>query len=292
MHIILGADGHVGSATAQALLDRDEPVTAVLHSDRKAAEWQQRGAQVAVADVHDVDALRRIFRQGRRLFLLNPPADPATDAATEERKTVAAIVAALADSGLEKIVAESTYGAQPGDQLGDLGVLYELEQALAAQSIPASIIRGAYYMSNWDAALQTARQSGEVHTFYPPDFKLPMVAPQDLGQAAARLLLEPATQTGLHYVEGPARYSPADVAAAFAAALHRPVVAVETPRAQWPEALHKMGFSDKAAESFAAMTALTLGADFPPLSAVEQGPTTLPQYVRELVQQQPPEAGH
>ena len=89
----------------------------------------------------------------------------------------------------------------------------------------------------------------------------------------------------MHYVEGPARYSSADVASAFAAALHRPVAAVETPRAQWPEALHKMGFSDKAAESFVGMTALTLGADFPPLSAVEHGPTTLQQYVQELLKQ-------
>ena len=62
-----------------------------------------------------------------------------------------------------------------------------------------------HYMSNWDSALPTAQHQGEGHTFYPVDFRLPMVAPHDIGQLVARLLLEPAARTGLHYVEGPAR---------------------------------------------------------------------------------------
>jgi len=107
MHIILGASGHIGSVLAKLLLVRQEPVTVVLHDPKKASEWQQRGAQTAVADVRDTEALRRIFRQGQRLYLLNPPADPATDAAAEEQRTVQAILGALPDSGLQKIVAES-----------------------------------------------------------------------------------------------------------------------------------------------------------------------------------------
>jgi uncharacterized protein YbjT (DUF2867 family) len=97
----------------------------------------------------------------------------------------------MTDSSLEKIVAESTYGAQPGSQIGDLGVLYEMEQQIAAQSIPFSIIRAAYYMSNWDFSLQSAKHDGVIHTFFPTDFALPMVAPRDIGQLAARLMTEP-----------------------------------------------------------------------------------------------------
>lgn len=285
MHIILGASGHIGSALAKLLLAKHEPVTVVLRDPRKAPEWQQRGAQTALADVHDTEALRRIFRQGQRLFLLNPPADPATDAAAAERRSVQSILAALTDSGLEKIVAESTYGAQPGDQLGDLGVLYEMEQGLAAQPIPVSIIRGAYYLSNWDAAQETARQEGNVHTFYPIDFKLPMVAPADIARLAARLLTEPIEKTGLHYIEGPEYYSAADVAAAFAQALHQPVTAVETPRDQWLPAMQKMGLSEKTAQSFANMTAATLAARQPIAKSPEHGSTTLTAYIQALVQQ-------
>lgn len=282
MHIILGGTGHVGSALTVALLEKGEPVTIVTRDLSKARRLQQKGATVAVADVLDVDALRRVFRQGRRLFLLNPPADPSTDTDAEERKTLASILAALDGSGLERVVAESTYGAQPADRSGDLGILYEMEQALAAQPIPASIIRAAYYMSNWDASLETARQEGVVHTLYPADFELPMVAPRDIGQVAARLMTEPAS-TRLHYVEGPEAYASADVAAAFAAALRRPVEAVVTPQDQWTQAFKAMGFSDRAAESYAGMTAITLKRGYSPPDAPERGDTSLEHYVRGLV---------
>jgi len=287
MHILLGATGHIGSVLAQHLLDRHEPVTLVLHSPDKAHEWQQRGAHTAVADVHDVDALRQVFQQGQRLFLLNPPALPSTDTAVEERKSVASIVAALHGSGLQKIVAESTYGAQPGDQLGDLGVLYELEQALAAQPIPVSVIRAAYYFSNWDEALTTARQEGKIHSLFPADFRFPMVAPADIAQLAAQLLTEPLDHTGRHYIEGPARYSATDVADAFAQALRRPVVVEAVPRPQWLAALQHLGFSAPAAASMAAMTGVTLDERYPQPAQPVRGTTTLPQYLNALVQAAP-----
>jgi uncharacterized protein YbjT (DUF2867 family) len=160
----------------------------------------------------------------------------------EERKTVRSILAALADSGLEKVVAESTYGALPGDGIGDLGTLYELEQGLARQPIPVAIIRGAYYMSNWEMTLTAAGEAGRLDTLYPADFTLPMVAPEDIAAHAAQLLTGPVDRTGLHFVEGPARYTPSDVAAAFAKALKRPVGVSTTPPRRWRETLEKSGF--------------------------------------------------
>jgi uncharacterized protein YbjT (DUF2867 family) len=283
MHIILGGTGNVGSALSKALLEKGESVTIVTHDPSKARDRQQKGLQVALADVHDLDALRRVFRQGKRLFLLNPPADPSTDTDAEERKSLASILAALDGSGLEKVVAESTYGAQPGDRSGDLGILYEMEQALEAQPIPASIIRAAYYLSNWDGCLETAKKQGVVHTMYPADFELPMVAPHDIGQLAARLMTEPVERTGLYYVEGPELYSPSDVAAAFAAALKRPVEAVVTPREQWTLAFKAMGFSETAAYSYAEMTAITLDKRYSLPDAPVRGDTSLQNYVNRLV---------
>lgn len=283
MHIILGGTGHVGSATAAALLARREPVTLVTRSGSRADAWRRRGAQVAVADVHDVASLRRVFRQGRRLFLLNPPADPSTDTDVEECETVAAIIAALEGSGLQKIVAQSTYGARPGERCGDLSTLYELEQALHAQPIPVSVIRGAYYMSNWDFSLDTARKAGVVQTFFPADFELPMVAPADLGQIAARLLTEPAERRGLHHVEGPERYAPSDVAAAFARALARPVELVTVPREDWKKTFENMGFSEPAAESYTRMTAITVEQCEMP-DRPERGKISLERYIADLVE--------
>ncbi|MBD2231421.1 NmrA family NAD(P)-binding protein [Phormidium tenue] len=284
MHIILGGTGNVGSAVARALLNRREPVLVVTRNPLKAEELRRDGANVAVADVHDIETLRGIFRQGQRLFLLNPPAAPSLDMAAEERRSLAAILSAIDGADLQKIVAESTYGAQPGERIGDLGVLYEMEQALAAQLVPTTIIRAAYYMSNWCASLQSAREQGIIQTLFPADFKLPMVAPSDIGEVAARLMTEPIEQTGLHYVEGPDRYSSQDVATAFATALGRPVAAESIPRDQWLVMFKNIGFSNEAAESFANMTAATLDETFPDVDSVERGPTSLHNYLSQVVQ--------
>jgi hypothetical protein len=58
------------------------------------------------------------------------PAKPSTDTVAEEQKTLSSILKALENSGIEKVVAESTYGAQPGEGVGDLGVLYDMEEQL------------------------------------------------------------------------------------------------------------------------------------------------------------------
>jgi uncharacterized protein YbjT (DUF2867 family) len=285
MFIVLGGTGHVGSAVAAELLRLQRPVTVVTRQESNGRQWRERGAQVAVVDIADSDALRQVFRTGKRTFLLNPPAAPSTDTELEESRTVASIVAALEGSGLEKVVAESTYGAQAGTRCGDLNILYGLEQALAAQSIPSGIIRAAYYFSNWDGALATARDRGELHTPYPLDFELPMVAPADLGRFAAHLLASPVGEAGIHYVEGPERYSSADVAAAFSAVLGKPVRAIATPRAQWAQAFMAMGFSVAAADSYARMTGITLDQEYElPVEPV-RGFTSLHAYIANLVAQ-------
>jgi uncharacterized protein YbjT (DUF2867 family) len=264
------------------LLARREAVTIVGHDPGKAEEWRRRGADFACVDLHDADALRAVFREGRRAFLLNPPAPPSSDTDAEERRTIAAILDALNGSGLEKVVAESTYGAQPGERIGDLGTLYELERGLAGQSIPVTIQRAAYYYSNWDMALESARTRGVVQSFLPADLVLPMVAPEDLGRTAARFLTEPVERTGLHYVEGPARCTPADVAAAFAEALDRPVRIEVVPQEKWVEAFRALGFSEAGAESYARMTGLTVDGPQTPADPI-RGSISLRDYIAALL---------
>ncbi|MFL6603259.1 MAG: NAD(P)H-binding protein [Steroidobacteraceae bacterium] len=278
MFIIVGGTGRVGSATAEALLAAGEPVTIVSRSARKGDLWRKRGAEVAVVDIHDVGALRALFRHGRRALVLNPPADPSSDTDTEERATVRCSLAALDGSGLEKVVAQSTYGARPGEACGDLTVLHALEEGLRAQSIPAAIMRSAYMMSNWDGALDAANRSGLLMSMLPRDLKIPMVAPKDLGAVAARLLQEGASGTEIHHVEGPERYTPADVAAAFARALDKAVEVEVVARERWEEAFRSFGFSAKAARSYACMTGVTVDALELPASRI-RGVIPLTDYV-------------
>lgn len=283
MFIVVGAHGHVGSEVMKVLASQGRPVTAVTHRAEHAKHWQAAGARVALADVTSPSSLRAAFKMGRRAFILNPPASVDSDTDQVERHSVACILEALQDSGLEKVVAQSTGGARAGDRLGDLNVLWELEQGLTRQPIPAAINRAGFYMSNWDAQLDHVRHTGELVSLFPADLHLPMAAPRDLGRMAAERLLSSIEDTAIRYVEGPARYCANDVARAFAQALGRDVRVVVKPRAQWEESYRQQGFSRAAAQSYARMTAVAMDElDLPDDSL--RGQVTLEAYIAELAE--------
>ena len=120
-------------------------------------------------------------------------------------------------------------------------------------------------------------------SFFPADFALPMVAPQDLGKAAARRLLEPASETGLRYIEGPERYTPHDVAAALSHAIGKTIAVATIPREAWEKTFAQLGFSQAAARSYAWMTGTVVddAAEIP--SNPERGTTTLLAFNRGVV---------
>jgi uncharacterized protein YbjT (DUF2867 family) len=153
-------------------------------------------------------------------------------------------VAAIQGARLERVVALSTYGAEPGERIGDLGTLHRFEQRLAALETPVAIVRAAYLLSNWDGLLPLAGDDGVLPTMLDPDLRLPMVDPADLGVAAADLLTRPAPATGTHFVEGP---------------------------------------SAEAAESYAGMTTVTVDGDLELLESPTRGATTLRAYLDALV---------
>ncbi len=282
MYVILGGTGQVGSATARTLLDEGEEVTVVTRDKSHGKDLMEAGAKLAVADVRDVDALRSVLQTGRRAFLLNPPADPSSDTDTEERENVVAILSALDGSGLEKVVAASTYGAFDGERCGDLTVLREFEQALEKQAIPAAVNRAGYYMSNWAGMAEPVRGNGTLPSFFPADLSVPMVAPADLGKAAARRLMSGTDDVGIEHIEGPDRYTANDVATAFAEQMDRKVEVQEIPRDALEDTFRAFGFSDEAAASYACMTRRMIDGKTMPTDEPVRGEVSLQDYLASV----------
>lgn len=288
MNIILGGTGHIGSALSAELIENNLPVTVVTRHPEKATALKSRGAKIAELDVHDTTALHHLFQSGEQLFLLNPPAPPSTNTVKEEQKTLRSILGALEGSAIKKVVAASTYGARPGNGQGDLNVLYEMEQELLKRDLRVNIIRSAYYMSNFDGYLPGVKDHGVLSSFYPADFALPMVAPQDIAKLAAKLLMssDQGTAAKISHLEGPRLYNPADVANAFSNSLEKPVQVMVIPENKWKETFKAAGFSEEAANSYAAMTKATLEDDHTLLTGQIRGDTPIEDYVKNLVNKQ------
>lgn len=282
-YVVLGGTGHIGSATAEALLRSGRHVRVVTRSAAKANAWAARGAEPAVADIEDRAATARALSapSPTRVFALNPVGSVTADPDADEDRTADAISEALATAPAERVVALSTYGAQPGHHIGDLGTLHRFEELLGALHAPVAIVRSCYLYSNWDGAAEPAQDRGELPVMLDPDRPLPMVAAVDVGEEAARLLMLDEPHRGVIHVEGPHRYTPQDVTRFFAAALGAPVETVQTPPSEWRSTFLAEGFSAAAADSFTELTTLSNRETWHLGATPTRGSTTLQTYISE-----------
>ena len=280
-YAILGGTGHVGSALSQQLLKENSRVLIIGHSGKNKEQWTSQGAGFETADILDSEKLAELFASAERLFILNPPADPAQDAEAAELKQIQSILQALKGLSPEKIVMASTYGAREGTRIFDLGTCYQLEKGLQAHGAPLAIIRSAYYMSNLDMPAQMAINDRLFSTVLPADFKLPMVSPEDIGTFAAELIQD--DRTGIFYIQAAEEYAANDAIEILSHILQKDIKANEIPEKDWAAYMQQGGFSPESAQSFIGMTRLTLNEKFQ-TSHPHIGKTTLGQYLKQVVE--------
>ncbi|SAK48729.1 NmrA family protein [Caballeronia temeraria] len=233
MYVVTGITGQVGSALAEALLKAGKPVRAVVRNENKGAVWSARGCEVALATMSDADALARAFEDAQAVFILPPPEFDPAPGFPEAREVIDAIIAGIARAKPRRIVCLSTIGAQ-SIHTNLLTQRTLLEDALRKQAVPVTFLRPGWFMENcaWD--VDSARNTGVVQSFlHPLDRAIPMIATDDIGELAAKLMQQEWTGVRIVELEGPQRTSPNDIAAAFAVVLGKPVRAQAVPRDTW-----------------------------------------------------------
>lgn len=280
MFVVMGATGHIGSRLAENLLCAGKDVTVLTRKAKRAEKLAKLGARIAEINVLDHDALHNLLKRANGIYILNPPANPLLNCDNEERQTIAAIALALQQTKLEKVIVQSTYGAQKGDSIGDLGSLYELEEAVTKIYPQAIIVRAAFYMSNWQPAINEVVSKGTLTTVYPPDCSIPMVAPSDIADYIS-ILIENG-HAGITYIEGPKRYNMNDVAHAFTKALGHSVRLNVIPDDRIENYYSTLGFSTQSACSFAHMAQKTIEGNWPLISKTLNSKTTLENYIDKL----------
>src|ERR1700733_12001570 len=130
MYAIVGITGRVGSAVGENLLAQGEQIRAIVRDSQGAARWRDCGAEVAVADVHDSNALASAFEGTDGVFLMVPPNFAPAPGFPEARKTLASYHAALALALPKKAVYLSSIGAEQTSGLGLITNSHLLEQTL------------------------------------------------------------------------------------------------------------------------------------------------------------------
>ena len=244
MFAITGITGQVGGEAARRLLQAGQPVRAVVRDAAKGTAWQERGCEVAVADIGDASALTSAFSGAEGVFILLPPNFDPSPGFPESRATIAAIKSALLSALPAKVVVLSTIGAQ-ATQTNLLSQLGILEQELATLPIPVAFLRAGWFMENTSYDLAPARELGVIQSFLQPlDKPVPMVATEDIGRVAAELLQESWTGTRIVELEGPRRITPLQLGATLAKLLGHPVTVEATPRSTWETLFRSHGMQN------------------------------------------------
>lgn len=255
MFVISGATGNTGSLVAQTLIDQGQPVRVIVRSEEKGVTWKAKGAEVAVAEIMDTEAMAKALEGAHGAYFLLPPDLNNEDFLGESLKRAESIVEAATAARLPHAVILSSVGAQHADKVGPISTIAYLEKLFVAASIPVSAVRPGYFLENIQELMPVVQHEGIYPSMILPlDFKIDMVATKDIGLTIAEALIyPPSIPHRVIELKGAKQYSAEDIAAQFSKSLNRQITAVPVPQDSWVDIFMQSGFSQQSAESMAEM---------------------------------------
>lgn len=252
MFVIAGSTGNTGSVVTETLLAKGHKVRLLVRDPKKVEHFVSRGAEVAVAPLHDVAALTSALGGARGVYLLIPASEHMPDMLAEHSQLIAAIAAALRASKPAHVVLLSSVGAQHADGTGPIRGLHEAERVLAQAQPDITFVRASYFMENFAQELAGV-PNGVFPTLLQPEVEVPMVSTRDIGTTAANALLEGGRGRQVIELEGPRRYTSADACAEVARQLGKPLALQVVPEAAIAATLEGFGMQPKTAALYAEM---------------------------------------
>jgi uncharacterized protein YbjT (DUF2867 family) len=285
MFVVTGASGNTGSVVAETLLAAGVKVRVVVRDAAKGEPWKKRGAEVALAAFDDAAALTRAFAGASGLYLMTPPLTLSPDMIAERAPMIAALTKAAKDAKVPHIVALSSVGAQHAAGTGPIVSLYALEQGLAASGAKVTLLRPGYFADNWAEVIPLAVAQGILPSTLAPERKIPMPSTRDIGRIAASALLHPPAKSQILGLAGPSDVSPADVAAALAKLLGKPLQVAPVPAGERDAALQAAGLPARTAALYAEMCdAVDRGfVDYEGIEIMKRGSETLAETLQRLL---------
>lgn len=284
MNIIVGATGQIGSMLADNLLNMGQLVRAVVRNGIKAQTLKGKGAEIAIADCFDKEALKEGFHGGTTAFLLTPE-NPGSSNYLEEMKTmINNYREAVLSSGISRIIGLSSMGAQHESGTGNLEASYMLEHTFTDTDIKQVFIRPSYYFSNWLGYVELVKEYGILPTFFPPTLKVPMIAPPDVARFLSKVMTSDSMTGNTYEITGPEAYNSIEIAEIFKDSFKRDISVQQVMPEQWESTLIQAGFSKDAAANLILMTQAVIDGKTEDKSVKQISlPTSFKEYLAEIL---------
>jgi NAD(P)H dehydrogenase (quinone) len=222
--LVTGATGKTGSFVVTELLNAGYPVRAMVRrEDARSARLKAQGAEIAIADMSDVERVAQALKDVQRAYYC-PPIDPYMI------QGAAAFAVAAKEAQLEHIVGLTQWLASPSHpslmtrQHWLVDRLFSMTPGVAHTVVNPGFFAEVYLMT-----IGIAANLG-VFTWMFGNSRYAPPSNEDIGRVAVAALMDPARHAGKTYrPTGPALLGAEEMASAIGRAVGRSVRAVPTP---------------------------------------------------------------
>lgn len=246
-------NGHVGHHLTRMLVRAGiRPLLLSRNLESIDAELREY-VDVVQADSQDAAQVVVATRGVDALYWVDPSVmseDPLADYA----RATEALVAAVTENGIRRVVFQSSIGAEKRHGVGEIDGLAATEVALDALGIDVTHLRCGYFFSNLLLDVDALR-AGKLTTVLPLDAPMAWVAPRDIAEVAALTLLNREwSGRRVHAVHGPEDLTWTEVGAILAEELGWHVVVERVSDAAMLESLRAAGMPEAMADAVLGMS--------------------------------------
>jgi uncharacterized protein YbjT (DUF2867 family) len=190
MYAITGATGNTGRIIAEKLLGAGKKVTIIGRSAKKLQPLVDKGAAAAVGSVLDTAFLSKAFQGAKALYAMIPPSFEAEKFRAYQNAAGEGIATAIQNAGVKYVVNLSSLGAHLPEGTGPIAGLYDQEQRLnKIKGLNVLHLRPTYFMENLLDNIDMIKNMGIMGSSVKGELKFPMIAIKDIGEYAAKRLL-------------------------------------------------------------------------------------------------------
>jgi NAD(P)H dehydrogenase (quinone) len=222
--IVTGATGKTGSVVVSELLKADYRVRAVVHhEDSRSARLKAQGAEIAVADMSDVERIANALKGVQRAYYC-PPIDPYMI------QGAVAFAVAAKEARLEHIVGVTQWLASPSHPSLMTRQHWLVDRLFSmTPGVAHTIVNPGFFADAYLVTIGLAAHLGVFPWMYGNSRNAPP-SNEDIARVAVAALTDPARHAGKSYrPTGPELLGAEDMAQAIGRAVGRSVRVVPTP---------------------------------------------------------------
>lgn len=247
MILVTGAAGKTGTAIVRQLAALGQPVRGLVRRPEQQPPLLAAGAaQAVVGDMRQPGVLLEACQGVESVYHICPNMSP------DEQEIGARLIAAAGAARLSHIVYHSVLHPQV-EAMPHHWAKMRVEEMLFAAGIPVTILQPAAYMQNIAGVWEQILAEGVYRVPYPLTTRMSLVDLEDVAQAAARALTDPALRGGTYELAGPQPISQTEIAAILSQALGRTVRAEAVEPDEWRRGAEAAGMGGYQLEGLLQM---------------------------------------